>query len=224
MSIVLSAKKLTKVYRRGAERVTAVWDLDIQLESGMFYVLIGQSGCGKTTLLKLLSGLLRPDKGEVRIGGELIAERSRNGLRSSNIGVIPQECTLLPEYTVGENIILPLAAAKHSTDKEWIGELTGALGLERLLCCYPHELSGGERQRVGIARAMAMRPPILLADEPVGNLDQKNSSEIMDQLFLLGRKQKQTVLLTTHNLELTRYADSLFYMENGRLKDRGEGA
>ncbi len=219
--IVLSCKDLGKIYGTKQNQVQAVTGVNLKLQKGKFYCIIGKSGSGKTTLLHLLAGMEKPDSGTVWLNGvELsqLTEVSLARLRRRHIGFVFQDYQLLPELTVEENICLPFLLDKKEIDFDWLKILLEALSLTELQNRYPTELSGGEQQRTAVARAISQRPSILFADEPTGNLDKKTSEELLDFLLKLHRKYDLTILLVTHDLDIARCGDEILLLEDGCLK------
>ena len=219
--IVLSCKDLCKIYGTKQNQVQAVTSVNLKLQKGKFYCIIGKSGSGKTTLLHLLAGMEKPDSGTVWLNGvELsqLTEVSLARLRRRHMGFVFQDYQLLPELTVEENICLPFLLDKKEIDFDWLKILLEALSLTELQNRYPTELSGGEQQRTAVARAISQRPSILFADEPTGNLDKKTSEELLDFLLKLHRKYDLTILLVTHDLDIARCGDEILLLEDGCLK------
>ncbi len=219
--IVLSCKDLGKIYGTKQNQVQAVTGVNLKLQKGKFYCIIGKSGSGKTTLLHLLAGMEKPDSGTVWLNGvELsqLTEVSLARLRRRHMGFVFQDYQLLPELTVEENICLPFLLDKKEIDFDWLKILLEALSLTELQNRYPTELSGGEQQRTAVARAISQRPSILFADEPTGNLDKKTSEELLDFLLKLHRKYDLTILLVTHDLDIARCGDKILLLEDGCLK------
>lgn len=219
--IVLSCKDLGKIYGTKQNQVQAVIGVNLKLQKGKFYCIIGKSGSGKTTLLHLLAGMEKPDSGTVWLNGvELsqLTEVSLARLRRRHMGFVFQDYQLLPELTVEENICLPFLLDKKEIDFDWLKILLEALSLTELQNRYSTELSGGEQQRTAVARAISQRPSILFADEPTGNLDKKTSEELLDFLLKLHRKYDLTILLVTHDLDIARCGDEILLLEDGCLK------
>lgn len=219
--IVLSCKDLGKIYGTKQNQVQAVTSVNLKLQKGKFYCIIGKSGSGKTTLLHLLAGMEKPDSGTVWLNGvELsqLTEVSLARLRRRHMGFVFQDYQLLPELTVEENICLPFLLDKKEIDFDWLKILLEALSLTELQNRYPTELSGGEQQRTAVARAISQRPSILFADEPTGNLDKKTSEELLDFLLKLHRKYDLTILHVTHDLDIARCGDEILLLEDGCLK------
>lgn len=222
---VVETKKLVKVYGRGETTVRAVDDVTMQIEPGEFVALVGESGSGKTTLLNLLGALDTPTSGEIIIGGQSLAGQSDAQLsayRRRNVGFIFQSYNLIPVLNVAENIALPMSLDNQEVDQDYLSELLEILGLTDRRDYYPHQLSGGQQQRVAIGRALIAKPKLLLADEPTGNLDSRNSREIVTLLQNSVRKYNQTLLLITHDGHVAAHADRVLHMLDGRLWDGAE--
>lgn len=206
--------------------VKALDGVDLEIERGKFTAIIGTSGSGKSTLLHMLGGLDVPSEGSVRIGKQELSELTNEQatiFRRKQIGFIFQNYNLIPVLTVWENILFPIALDGRKADKEFIMEIVQLLGLESKLDSLPNNLSGGQQQRVAIARALAAKPSIILADEPTGNLDSQSSRDVMDLLCKAARHYQQTVLMITHNMNLTPSADRVFQVVDGRLGELGGG-
>ncbi|CBL18100.1 MULTISPECIES: ABC transporter ATP-binding protein [Ruminococcus] len=222
---VVETKNLVKVYGRGETTVRAVDDVTMQIEPGEFVALVGESGSGKTTLLNLLGALDTPTSGEIIIGGQSLAGQSDAQLsayRRRNVGFIFQSYNLIPVLNVAENIALPMSLDNQEVDQDYLSELLEILGLTDRRDYYPHQLSGGQQQRVAIGRALIAKPKLLLADEPTGNLDSRNSREIVTLLQNSVRKYNQTLLLITHDGHVAAHADRVLHMLDGRLWDGAE--
>ena len=222
---VVETKNLVKVYGRGETTVRAVDDVTMQIEPGEFVALVGESGSGKTTLLNLLGALDTPTSGEIIIGGQSLAGQSDAQLsayRRRNVGFIFQSYNLIPVLNVAENIALPMSLDNQEVDQDYLSELLEILGLTDRRDYYPHQLSGGQQQRVAIRRALIAKPKLLLADEPTGNLDSRNSREIVTLLQNSVRKYNQTLLLITHDWHVAAHADRVLHMLDGRLWDGAE--
>lgn len=222
---VVETKNLVKVYGRGETAVRAVDDVTMQIEPGEFVALVGESGSGKTTLLNLLGALDTPTSGEIIIGGQSLAGQSDAQLsayRRRNVGFIFQSYNLIPVLNVAENIALPMSLDNQEVDQDYLSELLEILGLTDRRDYYPHQLSGGQQQRVAIGRALIAKPKLLLADEPTGNLDSRNSREIVTLLQNSVRKYNQTLLLITHDGHVAAHADRVLHMLDGRLWDGTE--
>lgn len=215
-------KQLSKTYLRGRQPVSAILDVNLAIQPGEFVALIGRSGSGKSTLLSLLGGLDSPTAGQVIIAGtDLSALNPKRSaiFRRQQIGFLFQSVDLLPTLTVLENVMLPAALAGTGvveyTEQAW--HLLDAVGVQPLVDKLPDQLSGGERQRVGIARALINHPRLILADEPTGSLDRRAGQSIIDLLRQMAREQQMTVILATHDPEVTREADRMITLNDGRI-------
>lgn len=216
---VLEAISLTKIYGRPGNEVTALDNVSYAFAEGSFTAVTGRSGSGKSTLLQLLGGLMAPSGGIVLLDGEdlsLLDDEQRTVFRRERIGFIFQSFNLVPELNAYENIILPLKLGRRRIDRRYIDGLIDTLGLGDRLTHYSDELSGGQCQRVAIARALAADPSVILADEPTGNLDEKNSREVMELLKKANREFGKTIVLVTHDPEAAGYADSAIHLVDGR--------
>lgn len=226
---ILTCSNLKKSYGNDSLKTEIIHGIQLELKKGIFYSIIGKSGCGKTTLLYLLSGLLKPDEGQVWLDGknlEQIKEEEMEDIRRNKIGFVFQDYQLLPELTVKENILLPQILDNRIPQEEWINQILEKLGLSILADKFPYELSGGEQQRTAIGRAIVNRPDIIFADEPTGNLDNKTSEEVLDFLLSVHKEYHPAILMVTHDLDLARSAEVVFHMEDGRFIDSakaGEG-
>jgi putative ABC transport system ATP-binding protein len=211
---------LTKSYGKGETRVDALRGVDLTIRQGEFVAIIGPSGSGKSTMLHLLGGLDRPTEGKVIIGGKDIyklPEEELSIFRRRQVGFIFQFYNLIPVLSAEENITLPLMLDNKPVDKEYLEDLMRILGLQGRRRHLPTELSGGQQQRVSIGRALAYKPSIVLADEPTGNLDRKNSKEVLDLLRLTVTKYNQTLVVITHDLEIASQADRIIGIEDGQI-------
>ena len=220
MEIVLKAEKLEKTYGMGALSVHALKGIDLEIEKGIFYAIIGKSGSGKSTLLHLLGGLDKSTGGHIYLEGKNMSELKERDLalmRRRRFGFVFQSYNLLEEHTVLENILLPVDLDGKKPDMEYIDQVIDALEIREKLDYYPDELSGGQRQRVAIARALAPKPAIILADEPTGNLDDKTTGEVIALLKKSARAFHQTIVLITHDLELAKQADVVITIADGRI-------
>lgn len=217
---LIEVKNLCKVYGSGEAKVEALKDINLEIEQGEFVAIVGPSGSGKSTLLHLLGGVDKPSSGEVIIKGESIynlKERELAILRRRKIGFVFQFFNLIPVLTAEENIEMPVLLDGGKIDKEYLDELLKLLGLENRRKHHPSELSGGQQQRVSIGRALANKPEVILADEPTGNLDSKNSKEILELLKYSAKKYKQTLILITHDINIARAADRVITIEDGKI-------
>ena len=223
---ILRTEGLYKTYNEGSENeVHAFQPLDISIEEGVFYAIIGRSGSGKSTLLQILGGLDRPSGGKLYIEDKSIFDLSNNELcrlRRQRIGFVFQAYNLLEEHTVKENILMPLHLDGRDIEPEFLKELVEALEISDKLDRYPDQLSGGEQQRVAIARALASKPAILLADEPTGNLDPKTGDQVLRHLKALAARFHQTILLVTHDMEISAMADRVIRLHNGEVIETKE--
>ena len=221
---IITVADLKKYYTVGPNTVKALDGVSLDVKRGEFVGVMGRSGSGKSTLLNMLAGLESPTDGFLEIDGEpvgILSERKRIQFRRNSIGFVFQSYNLMPQYTTLENVALPLAirgVSKRVRD-ELAEEALYRVGLQDNLRHRPSELSGGEQQRVGIARAIIAKPPIVLADEPTGNLDTKTSDEVMQLLTELFREEKTTFVLVTHDPEMHRYMDRTICLRDGRLSD-----
>ncbi len=220
--MLLEAKKLGKTYQEGKLSVQALRSVDLQIEEGKFYAVIGRSGSGKSTLLHLLGGLDTPTEGTVYLEGKDLAaftDREAAVFRRRRIGFIFQSYNLLPEYTVIDNIRLPLYLDQRAIDEEYETMLLKKLRLTGKEKHYPSQISGGEAQRTAIARALVTKPAIVLADEPTGNLDARSAEEVLWLLRETCRSFHQTLLMVTHDLQIARQADVVLTLEDGMLTE-----
>jgi len=223
--IVIRGRNLTKIYTRGTEKVHAVNGVDIDIASGDFVALMGPSGSGKTTLLDLVGCLDNATSGTLEVFGKDVShakEKNLVSLRRGHIGFIFQEFLLIPTLTVLENLELPLYFARSPQNRNALVDLLRKVGLGHRINHLPKQLSGGERQRVAIARAMAVFPKFLIADEPTGNLDTKNSQEIFDTFRKLNKEEALTIVLATHNPRLGSQASRVIYLKDGKIVSREE--
>ncbi|WP_042682967.1 ABC transporter ATP-binding protein [Anaerosalibacter massiliensis] len=217
---ILRTKNLTKVYGEGISKVIALDNVTFSIEKGQLVAIIGASGSGKSTLLHLLGGVDKPTNGQIFIEDREISSLKEKELalfRKRKVGLIYQFYNLIPTIDVKKNILLPMLLDGRTPDMEYFNEIVGVLGLENRLTHYPGQLSGGQQQRVAIARSLIYRPAIILADEPTGNLDRKNSNEIIELLKLSNKKYKQTILLITHDEKIALEADRIVDIEDGKI-------
>ena len=220
---ILQAKDLKKYYGSGDTQVKALDGVDLSVEQGEFVAIVGTSGSGKSTLLHMLGGLDRPTSGSVTVDGKDIFSLKDEGLtifRRRKIGFVFQAYNLVPVLSVWENIVLPIQLDGRKVDREYVREVIGILGLEKKLKSLPNQLSGGQQQRVAIARAMAIKPAILLADEPTGNLDSKTSQDVLSLMKVTGQKFAQTMVTITHNEEIAQMAHRIVRIEDARIVTR----
>lgn len=218
-------REVTRSFIEGGRRRTVLDGIDADFAGGEVVALRGRSGCGKSTLLNLISGIDRPDRGSVEIGGENItamAERERTLFRRSYIGFVYQAFNLVPTLTVADNIrlVLELNGVGASETRERISELLAAVDLAERADSYPDVLSGGEQQRVAIARALSHRPPLVLADEPTGNLDEDTAERVLELLDRLVRDLGGTMLIATHSERVASFCDRILDLQGGKLAAR----
>jgi len=217
---ILRCEGLSKVYGSGDNRVEALNQVDLSVEQGEFVAVIGASGSGKSTLLHILGSVDKSTEGKVIIGGTDISTLSRREaaiFRRRKVGLVYQFYNLIPTITVRKNILMPLLLDKRKPNQEYFDQVVNSLGIADKLEALPNQLSGGQQQRAAIARSLIYRPALLLADEPTGNLDQRNSREVMDMLKLSNRNLQQTILLITHDERIALEADRIITLEDGRI-------
>jgi len=219
---IISVQDVSKIYRVGSEKVVALNNVTLNISKGEICCFLGPSGSGKSTLLNLLAGLEKPTKGRIIIKGQELNKLSENKLtkfRQKHIGFVFQSYNLLPTLSALENVSLPLAFRGISKKKrEKIAKkILKDVGLETHLKHKPTQMSGGQQQRVGIARAFVGKPEIVFADEPTGNLDTKTTIEVMELITKMARENEQTLVIVTHDVEVARYADRIFYIRDGRI-------
>ena len=221
---IVRVENLSKTYGKGEGQVAALKNVSFSMERGQFGAVVGVSGSGKSTLLNWVGGLDRADAGKVFIGGRDLFgmdENERTIFRRQNIGFIFQSFHLIQELNVEQNIIFPLLLDYRKPEQERVEEMLEVLGLENRRRHLPGQLSGGQQQRVAIGRALITRPALVLADEPTGNLDSRNSQDVLDLLCKASRRYQQTVLMITHNRDLTASADRVFQVADGVLDELG---
>lgn len=221
---IVRVENLCKTYGTGEAKVNALKNVSFSLEKGEFAAVVGESGSGKSTLLNCIGGLDNPTSGKVYLDGEDIFsmnENARTIFRRQNIGFIFQSFQLIAELDVEQNIIFPLLLDYRKPDKDRVDEILEVLGLTERRHHLPSQLSGGQQQRAAIGRALITRPALVLADEPTGNLDTKNSQDVVDLLVKASRYYQQTVLMITHNTNLAACAERVLKVSDGVLKDLG---
>lgn len=219
---VVKTNHLTKTYGEGENLVHAVDDVNLTIEDNEFVTIVGTSGSGKSTLLNLLGGLDRPTSGKIEISGKQLEHLSEEELtifRRRNVGFVFQQYNLVPILSVYENIVLPIQLDGNTVDEPFVDEVIRTLGLKGRESRLPSMLSGGQQQRVAIARALAVKPAIILADEPTGNLDSKSSQDVLGLLKQSAKKFNQTVIMITHNDQIAQMADWVIRIEDGKLFD-----
>ncbi len=224
---ILEVQNLCKTYGKGEAEVRALDHVSFSVGKGEFIAIVGESGSGKSTLLNVVGALDNPTSGKVLIDGKDIfsmPEKKLTVFRRQNIGFIFQSFNLIPELNVEQNITFPLLLDYQKPDKKYVEELLEILGLKERRKHLPSQLSGGQQQRVAIGRALAARPAIIMADEPTGNLDSKNSQEVITLLKSMSAKYRQTILMITHNENHADATDRVLRMTDGRLKDLGVAA
>ncbi|MCU9815454.1 ABC transporter ATP-binding protein [Paraclostridium sp. AKS73] len=217
---ILRVENLTKTYGEGENKVEALKNINLSINKGEFVAIIGASGSGKSTLLHLLGGLDRPTTGKVVIGEKSIYDYNDNELsifRRRKIGFIFQFFNLIPVLDVEENIELPVILDNEKADKEYLDEIINILNLNERRTHLPSELSGGQQQRVSIGRALINKPSIILADEPTGNLDSKNTRDVIDLLKFTAKKFNQTLILITHDTNIATMADRVITIDDGKI-------
>jgi len=217
---ILKVENLNKTYGKGENKVEALKNINLSVDKGEFVAIVGASGSGKSTLLHLLGGLDRPTSGNVVIDGESIYDYKEEKLavfRRRKIGFVFQFYNLLPILDVEENIALPALLDNDKVDKIYLEELIKLLGLSERKNHLPSELSGGQQQRVSIGRAVFNKPSIILADEPTGNLDTKNSKDVMELLKFTAKKYNQTLILITHDVNIANMADRVITIGDGEI-------
>ena len=217
---ILKVENLTKIYGKGDAKVVALDNVSFSVNKGEFVAIVGASGSGKSTLLHLIGGVDKPTSGKVYIDGEDIYSYSDDKLaifRRRQVGLIYQFYNLIPILNVEENITLPMDLDNRKVSKEHLNNILSLLGLSKRRGHLPNELSGGEQQRTSIGRALITSPTIILADEPTGNLDTKNSEEIVELLKRSNKDYKQTIVMITHNLEIAKNADRIIKIQDGKI-------
>jgi putative ABC transport system ATP-binding protein len=217
---ILRIEDLTKIYGEDENKVSALDGINLKVKRGEFIAIIGPSGSGKSTLLHLIGGVDTPTKGKIYIDGVDISKYSSKELalfRRRKVGLIYQFYNLIPNITVKHNIELPLTLDKRSVDKSFMDDIISKLGIESKLNSFPNELSGGQQQRVAIARSLIYSPSIVLADEPTGNLDRKNSQETIDILKYFNYALKQTIIVITHDENVALQADRVITIIDGKV-------
>ena len=222
---ILSVRNLKKYYNTGENTVKALDGLDLDICKGEFLAVVGTSGSGKSTLLHMLGGLDNPTSGEIIIDGRNISGLSRDELtvyRRRKIGFVFQNYNLLPLMNVYENIVLPIKLDGIKPDDDYVEEILKLLKLEDKKYFMPNQLSGGQQQRVALARALAIKPAIILADEPTGNLDSRTSQDVLGLIKISSQNLAQTIVMITHNEEIAQMADRIIRIEDGKIVKGGE--
>ena len=217
---ILKCQGVRKIYGTGDNQVTALDGINLSVDKGEFVAIVGSSGSGKSTLLHILGTVDKPTEGSVIIDGTDLSTLTPTQaaiFRRRKVGLVYQFYNLIPTLTVRRNILMPLALDKKKPNQEYFQKIVDPLGIADRLEALPSQLSGGQQQRVAIARSLIYRPALLLADEPTGNLDQKNSKEIMDMLGLSNRSLNQTILLITHDEKVALEAERIITVQDGRI-------
>lgn len=221
---LLEVQSVSKTYGSGETSVRALKNVSFSVQKGEYVAIVGESGSGKTTLLNMIGALDTPDSGKVWIDGRDIfamEEKKLTVFRRRNIGFIFQAFNLIPELTVEQNMIFPVLLDYQKPDKRYLEELLTVLNLKERRNHLPGQLSGGQQQRVAIGRALITRPSLILADEPTGNLDSQNSSEVIALLKKASRRFAQTIIMITHNRSIAQAADRVLQVSDGELTDLG---
>ena len=217
---IVETKSLKKYYQMGENTVKALDGVDFRVKAREFVAIIGKSGSGKSTLLHMLGGLDEPTDGSVLIDGKILSGLKKEQLailRRRKIGFIFQNYNLVPDLNVYENVVLPVELDGRKVDEEYVSEILELLGLSKKKDAFPGNLSGGQQQSVAIARAVAAKPVIILADEPTGNLDSATSHEVLGLLKMAARQFSQTIILITHDRDIAQLADRIVHIEDGKI-------
>ena len=221
---LLEVKSVSKIYGKGNNAVHALKDIKFSVDKGEYIAIVGESGSGKSTLLNIIGALDTPTEGKVIINNKDLFSMKDSELtvfRRRNIGFVFQGFNLIPELTVEQNIIFPVLLDYKKPDRKYLEELLNILGLQERKNHLPSELSGGQQQRVAIGRALITRPSLILADEPTGNLDSKNSSEVISLLKESSQKYEQTIIMITHSRSIAQAAYRVLRVSDGILVDQG---
>lgn len=216
----IQVEHLTKIYGSGENEVHALQDVSLTIEDGEFIAIIGASGSGKSTLLHMIGGVDKADSGTIYVNDVCITSLKDNEMtkfRREHIGIIYQFYNLIPVLNVVENIELPMQLGKKKVSSEEMDAILNMLDLSDRKLHLPSQLSGGQQQRTAIARCLVAHPDVILADEPTGNLDSKNSEEVMKHLIAINQQQKQTIVMVTHDMELAKKATRILEMADGRI-------
>ena len=217
---ILKCEGIRKVYGSGGNQVAALDGIDLSVSKGEFVAILGASGSGKSTLLHILGSVDKPTEGKVIIDGTDLSTLNQTQaaiFRRRKVGLVYQFYNLIPTLTARKNILMPLALDRKKPNQEYFDKIAASLGIADQLDLLPNQLSGGQQQRVAIARSLIYRPALLLADEPTGNLDQKNSKEVVDMLKLSNRNLEQTILLITHDEKVAMEAERIVTVEDGHI-------
>lgn len=222
---ILETAGLRKTYGQGESLVNALDGVNLKIEQGEFVSIVGTSGSGKSTLLHMLGGLDYPTEGKIYIDGKDISSLKEDELaifRRRKIGFVFQSYNLVPVLNVYENIVFPIQLDGNKIDQDYISRIINTLGLDAKVNNLPSQLSGGQQQRAAIARALAAKPAMILADEPTGNLDSRTSMDVLGLLKVTARKFEQTIVMITHNEEIAQMADRIVRIEDGKIRVGGE--
>ena len=223
---LIRLENVSKIYSSGEEKVAAVSNLSLEVESGEFVAVTGPSGCGKSTLLHMIGGLSRPSSGGISVRGKSLYQRTQSGLalyRRRYVGIVYQFYNLVPELTARENLILPALMDGRRVEEEWVDEIFEILGIEEKKDAYPVQLSAGQQQKIAVGRALVNRPPLLLADEPTSMVDACSRATILDMLLNLRDEVGMTVIFITHDIGLAYYiSDTVYIMEHGKFVEYGK--
>ncbi|MBD5445303.1 MAG: ABC transporter ATP-binding protein [Lachnospiraceae bacterium] len=217
---ILRCENIRKTYGRGENKVAALGGIDLSVEKGEFVAIVGASGSGKSTLLHIIGGVDSPTEGKVVVENTDISTMNKTQaaiFRRRKVGLVYQFYNLIPTLTVRGNILMPLLLDKKKVNEEYFDRIVTTLGISDKLDFLPGQLSGGQQQRAAIARSLIYRPALLLADEPTGNLDRKNSREIIDMLKISNKNLNQTIVLITHDDKVALEADRIVTIEDGRI-------
>jgi len=226
---IIKIENISKVYPVGQERVVALRDVNLNIREGEFCCIVGTSGSGKSTLLHLIAGLEKPTRGNIIIDGHIVNRMSETRLarfRQEHIGFIFQSYNLMPTLTARDNVALPLVfrgMPKRERNRRAL-QMLKSVGLETHVKHKPTQMSGGQQQRVGIARAFIGRPMIVFADEPTGNLDTKTREDVMRVMVDISKRGRRTLVMVTHDIDLSRHADRVISISDGRIVDITENA
>ena len=219
---MIKFEEVSKIYQNGNKKIYALNKVSFTINKGEFVIILGPSGAGKSTLLNILGGIDRLDEGKIIIDNEVISNKNENELsdyRAHQVGFIFQFFNLIPVLTAQENIEMPVLLDNEKIDKKYMNELLRILGLEERKNNYPSQLSGGQQQRVSIGRALANKPSIILADEPTGNLDSKNSHELLSLFRDLNINDGVSILMVTHDSKIASYSSKLLYIKDGVIDE-----
>ena len=219
-NIILEAKNISKSYDNGKNKLEVLSNINLKLNDGDIITIIGKSGAGKSTLLNILSTLDKPDSGILRINNQLINDIKSNDLsmlRNRSIGFVFQFHHLLTDFTVLENLLMPVKIGNNNVNIDWVSELLVTLDIKNIKNQYPSDISGGERQRVAVSRALINKPDILFADEPTGNLDEKNSLKMVDLFRKINRDYGVNIILTTHNPEVSQIGNKKYNLSRKEI-------